>query len=153
MKDDARRRLEDLLDHEIEVARTLATTLDAERTALTGASPQAVEQQAAEKMRLLAAIEKLEDERRAVSVAAEQGLPGARVARGTGIASTVAERWRTLMELMAGCRTANEINGYIINLRQGQVSQLLGILRGATPLTYTPQGKTFAKALRALAKA
>ena len=153
MKDDARRRLEDLLDHEIEVARTLATTLDAERAALTGASPQAVEQQAAEKMRLLAAIEKLEDERRAVSVAAEQGLPGARVARGTDIASTVAERWRTLMELMAGCRTANEINGYIINLRQGQVSQLLGILRGATPLTYTPQGKTFAKALRALAKA
>ena len=153
MKDDARRRLEDLLDHEIEVARTLATTLDAERAALTGASPLAVEQQATEKMRLLAAIEKLEDERRAVSVAAEQGLPGARVARGTDIASTVAERWRTLMELMAGCRTANEINGYIINLRQGQVSQLLGILRGATPLTYTPQGKTFAKALRALAKA
>ena len=153
MKDDARRRLEDLLDHEIEVARTLATTLDAERAALTGASPQAVEQQAAEKMRLLAAIEKLEDERRAVSVAAEQGLPGARVARGTDIAGTVAERWRTLMELMAGCRTANEINGYIINLRQGQVAQLLGILRGATPLTYTPQGKTFAKALRALAKA
>ena len=153
MKDDARRRLEDLLDHEIEVARTLATTLDAERAALTGSSPQAVEQQAGEKMRLLAAIEKLEDERRAVSVAAEQGLPGARVARGTDIASTVAERWRTLMELMAGCRTANEINGYIINLRQGQVSQLLGILRGATPLTYTPQGKTFAKALRALAKA
>jgi flagellar biosynthesis/type III secretory pathway chaperone len=153
MKDDARRRLEDLLDHEIEVARTLATTLDAERAALTGASPQAVEQQAAEKMRLLAAIEKLEDERRAVSIAAEQGLPGARVARGTDIASTVAERWRTLMELMAGCRTANEINGYIINLRQGQVSQLLGILRGATPLTYSPQGKTFAKALRALAKA
>ncbi len=153
MKDDARRRLEDLLDHEIEVARTLASTLDAERAALTGASPQAVEQQATEKMRLLAAIEKLEDERRAVSVAAEQGLPGARVARGTDIASTVAERWRTLMELMAGCRTANEVNGYIINLRQGQVSQLLGILRGATPLTYTPQGKTFAKALRALAKA
>jgi flagellar biosynthesis/type III secretory pathway chaperone len=153
MKDDARRRLEDLLDHEIEVARTLATTLDAERAALTGASPEAVERQATEKMRLLAAIEKLEDERRAVSVAAEQGLPGARVARGTDIAGTVAERWRTLMELMAGCRTANEINGYIINLRQGQVAQLLGILRGATPLTYTPQGKTFAKALRALAKA
>ena len=153
MKNDARRRLEDLLDHEIDVARTLATTLDAERAALTGASPLAVEQQATEKMRLLAAIEKLEDERRAVSVAAEQGLPGARVARGTDIASTVAERWRTLMDLMAGCRTANEINGYIINLRQGQVSQLLGILRGTTPLTYTPQGKTFAKALRALAKA
>jgi flagellar biosynthesis/type III secretory pathway chaperone len=79
MKEDARHRLEDLLDREIEVARTLAATLDAERAALTGASPQAVEQQAAEKTRLLADIEKLEDERRAVSVAAEQGLPGARV--------------------------------------------------------------------------
>jgi flagellar biosynthesis/type III secretory pathway chaperone len=153
MIDDARRRLEQLLDHEIEVARTLATTLDAERAALTGTAPQAVEQQAAEKTRLLGAIEKLEDERRAMSLAAEQELPGASVPRGTGIASTVAERWRTLMELMAGCRTENEINGYIINLRQGQVQQLLGILRGSSPLTYTHQGKTFAKALRALAKA
>jgi flagellar biosynthesis/type III secretory pathway chaperone len=153
MNEDARRRLEDLLDREIEVAHTLAVTLDAERAALTGASPQAVEQQAAEKTRLLAAIEKLEDERRAVSVAAEQGLPGARVPRGTSIAATVAERWRTLMELMTGCRAANEVNGYIINLRQGQITQLLGIVRGAAPLTYTPQGKTSAKALRALAKA
>ena len=153
MNADARRRLEDLLDREIEVAHSLAATLDAERAALTGTSPQAVEQQAAEKTRLLAAIEKLEDERRAVSVVAEQGLPGARVPRGTGIAATVAERWRTLMQLMAGCRTANEINGYIINLRRGQITQLLGIVRGASPLTYTPQGKTFAKALRALAKA
>jgi len=153
MKDDARRRLEDLLDHEIEVARTLAGTLDAERAALTGKAPQAVEQQAAEKMRLLGAIEALEDERRAVSVAAEQELPGARVPRGTGIANSVAERWRTLMELMAGCRTENEINGYIINLRQGQIKQLIGVVRGASPLTYTSQGKTFARAQRALAKA
>ena len=153
MSEDARRRLEDLLDREIEVARTLAATLDAERTALTGTSPQAVEQQAAEKTRLLGAIEKLEDERRAMSLAAEQGLPGARVPRGTGIASSVAERWRTLMERVANCRAANEINGYIINLRQGQIQQLLGIVRGTAPLTYTSQGKTFAKALRALAKA
>jgi flagellar biosynthesis/type III secretory pathway chaperone len=153
MNEDARRRLEDLLDREIEVARTLAATLGAERTALTGTSPQAVEQQAAEKTRLLGAIEKLEDERRAMSVSADQGLPGARVPRGTSIASSVAERWRTLMELVATCRTANEINGYIINLRQGQIKQLLGIVRGTAPLTYTPQGKTFAKALRALAKA
>lgn len=153
MNEDARRRLEDLLDREIETARKLAATLDAERAALTGTSPQAVERQAAEKTRLLGAIEKLEDERRAVSATAGQALPGARVPRGTAIASSVAERWRTLMEVISGCRTANEINGYIINLRQGQIAQLIGIVRGASPLTYTPQGKTFAKALRALAKA
>jgi len=153
MNEDARRRLESLLDREIEVARALGAALDAERSALTGASPEAVQQRTDEKMQLLGAIEKLEDERRALAAAAQQGLPGASVARGTGIAATVAERWRTLMELMAGCRAANEVNGCIINLRQGQINQLIGIIRGGSPVTYTPQGKTLAKALRALAKA
>jgi len=153
MNEDARRRLEDLLDREIDIARVLAATLDAERSALTGASPEAVQLKAAEKTRLLATIEKLEDERRALSAAAGQGLPGTRVPRGTGIAETVAARWRTLMELMAGCRTANEVNGCIINLRRSQINQLLGIVRGGSPVTYSPQGKTIAKALRALAKA
>jgi flagellar biosynthesis/type III secretory pathway chaperone len=153
MNEDARSRLENLLDREIEAARALAATLDEERSALTGTSPQSVEQKAAEKMRLLGAIENLEDERRALAAAAEQALPGARVPRGSTLAATVAERWRTLMELMAGCRTSNEINGYIINLRQGQIKQLIGVVRGASPLTYTSQGKTFARAHRALAKA
>jgi flagellar biosynthesis/type III secretory pathway chaperone len=153
MNEDARRGLEELLDREIETARALAGLLSEERTALTGNSPQDVEDKAADKMRLLGLMEKLEDERRALAAAAEQALPGARVPRGSSIAATVAQRWRTLMEVIAGCRTANEINGYIINLRQGQITQLIGIVRGASPLTYTAQGKTFAKALRALAKA
>ena len=142
MNEDPRRRLEDVLDREIEVARALNDTLSAERTALTGTSQEAVEKQAAEKTRLLGVIEKLESERR--TLAAPQG---------TGIAAAVTERWRTLMELMAGCRASNEVNGYIINTRQGQINQLLGVIRGASPVTYTSQGKTLAKALRALAKA
>ena len=64
MNQDARRRLEDLLDREIEAARTLAATLAAERTALTGDSPIAVQQMAAEKTQILGDIEKLEVERR-----------------------------------------------------------------------------------------
>jgi flagellar biosynthesis/type III secretory pathway chaperone len=153
MNEDARSRLEDLLDREIEAARALAATLEEERSALTGTSPQSVEKKAAEKMRLLGTIENLDDERRALAAAAEQALPGARVPRGSSLAATVAARWRMLMEIMAGCRTSNEINGYIINLRQGQIKQLIGVVRGASPLTYTSQGKTFARALRALAKA
>jgi flagellar biosynthesis/type III secretory pathway chaperone len=153
MHEDPRGRLEDLLDREIDMARVLATTLDAERTALTGTSPEAVQAKAAEKMQLLGTIEKLEDERRALSAFAGQGLPGSRVVRGASVAETVAARWRTLMELMAGCRAANEINGYIINMRQSQIRQLIGIVRGGSPATYGPQGKTLTKALRALAKA
>jgi flagellar biosynthesis/type III secretory pathway chaperone len=144
MNSEARHCLEDLLDREIELARALAVTLAEEKTALTGDSPQAVEQKAAEKIRVLATIEKLEEERR-VLCASPNSL---------GIAATVMERWRALMELMARCRTANEINGHIIHVRQHQVRQLIDIVRGGPPMTtYDPHGKTFAKALRALARA
>ena len=142
MDPEARRRLEDVLDREIEVARSLAETLAAERTALTGDSPLAVEQKAAEKVRILGTIEKLEAERRALWGTSNLGL-----------AATIADRWRALMELMAGCRTANEINGHIIHVRQHQIGQLIDIVRGGPAITYDPQGKTFAKALRALARA
>jgi flagellar biosynthesis/type III secretory pathway chaperone len=142
MEQDARRRLEDLLDREVESARSLAATLAAERIALTGDSPKAVEENAAEKIRILQAIEKLEAERRALCATPDLGL-----------AATVAERWRALMELIAGCRTANEVNGHIIHVRQHQIRQLIDIVRGGPAITYGPQGKTFAKALRALARA
>jgi flagellar biosynthesis/type III secretory pathway chaperone len=143
MISDARRRLEDLLDREIELAQVLAATLAAEKTALTGDSPAAVEANAAEKIRVLQAIEQLDQERRALCEAPT----------GPGIAATVLERWRRLMELMAGCRTANEVNGHIIHVRRHQIRQLIDIVRGGPSITYDPQGKTFAKALRALARA
>ena len=153
MSEDARRRLEDLLDREIEAARSLASVLDAERAALTGSSPADVEKRTAEKMRLLGSLERMEDERRALSSDADQALPGARVPLEAGMVATVAQRWRMLMELMAGCRAANQVNGYIIHTRRSQLQQLLGIVRGAAPLTYTAQGKTLGRAQRALAKA
>jgi flagellar biosynthesis/type III secretory pathway chaperone len=143
MQQDARRRLEDVLDREIEAAHSLAMTLAAERTALTGVSPNAVEQKAAEKIQILGTIEKLEAERRTLCATSNVA----------GLAATVAERWRALMELMAGCRTANEVNGHIIHVRQHQIRQLIDIVRGGPAITYSPQGKTFAKALRALARA
>jgi flagellar biosynthesis/type III secretory pathway chaperone len=143
MNHDARRRLEELLDREIEAARGLAAVLTAERIALTGDSPQAVEQRAAEKIQLLATIEELEQDRRALVAGPE----------APGLAAAVAERWRALMELIAGCRTANEVNGHIINVRQHQIRQLIDIVRGGVPITYGPQGQTMAHALRALARA
>jgi flagellar biosynthesis/type III secretory pathway chaperone len=143
MEQDARRRLEDLLDREIEVARSLAANLAAERAALTGDSPQAVEQKAAEKILIFGTIETLETERRGLWAA-----PGSQ-----GLAATIADRWRALLELMARCRIANDINGHIIHVRQNQIRQLLDIVRGGPAITYSPQGKTFAKALRALARA
>jgi len=145
MDTDARRRLEELLDREIEAARLLTSTLAAERSALTGDSPDAVRQQAGEKVRLLETLEGLESERGALCAAA--GLTAAPDSSG------ITHRWRALMALIAGCRTANEVNGYIIHVRQHQIRQLIDIVRGAPPAIYGPQGKTFAKSLRALAQA
>ena len=147
MNQDVRHRLEDLLDREIVAARLLSSTLAAERNALTGDAPDAVLQQAAEKVQLLGTIERLESERRDICTAA---MPSA---ADPGMAEMLGERWRALMELMAGCRTANEVNGYIIRVRQNQIRQLMDIVRGTSPVIYGPQGKTFATALRALARA
>jgi flagellar biosynthesis/type III secretory pathway chaperone len=144
MHPDAQRRLEDLLDREIELAHSLAQVLEAEKTALTGESAAEVEEKAGEKIRLFEVIEKLESERRSVCE-----NPAA-----AGLEGTVAARWRSLIGLMARCRSANEVNGHIIRVRQHQVRQLIDIVRGKpAAMTYNPQGKTFAKALRALARA
>ncbi|MGA2778641.1 MAG: flagellar protein FlgN [Steroidobacteraceae bacterium] len=142
MTNEARRRLEVVLDREIEVAQQLAATLAAEREALTGNSPTALAEQAAQKIALLGTFENLEGERRSLGGAALSQLSDA-----------AAQRWRALMELMTGCREANEVNGYIINVRRVQVRQLLDVVRGGAAVTYGPQGKTFARALRALARA
>jgi flagella synthesis protein FlgN len=145
MNHDARQSLEDVLGREITAAQSLAQTLAAERSALTGDSPEAVKEKAAEKVRLLGDIEELEGERRA--------LWGTSGADATAFGDLVAERWRKLMDLMAGCRNANEVNGHIIHIRQNQIRQLFDIVRGGAPTTYGPQGKTFTRALRALARA
>lgn len=145
MNHDARHRLEDLLRREIAAAQSLAQTLAAERTALTGDSPEAVKEKAAEKVGLLNSLEELEGERRT--------LWGTAAADGAAFGHIVAERWRSLMELMAGCRKANEVNGHIIHIRQNQIRQLFEIVRGGAPTTYGPQGKTLTRTLRALAQA
>jgi flagellar biosynthesis/type III secretory pathway chaperone len=135
----------DLLDRQIEAALALSTTLAAERTALTGDAPDAVRQCAAEKVRLTETLERLESER--LALAATAGLDAA------ADASSTAQRRRALMEVIARCRAANEVNGYIVRVRQNQIRQLMDIVRGASTGLYGPQGKTCTKALRALAQA
>jgi flagellar biosynthesis/type III secretory pathway chaperone len=150
------RDLEEALDREIATASTLATTLAGERLALTGESPQAVVEQAAEKTQLFAMLERLEAERRALCDAAHVALPA--MVRGLtpvieGVSERVAERWRTLLELIGACRIANDVNGYIIRARLGQVSQLFQAIHGGASPIYGPGGKTFVASLREIAQA
>ena len=108
-------------------------------------TPEAVQEKAAEKINLIGIIEEMEGQRRALwGTSGADGAPGG---------DAVATRWRALMQLMAGCRVANEVNGHIIHIRQNQIRQLVDIVRGGAPVTYGPQGKTFTRTLRALARA
>jgi len=156
MDRDAHQRLEHLLDREIEAARSLASALEAERTALTGESVEAVKTVAARKIELFGLIEALGRQRTDTCAAAHVTLPqiqSGRVPVIAGVSAAIADRWLALLDLMSGCRIANEINGYIINARRGHVTQLLQIMRGGTPVTYGPQGRTRSSPLRELARA
>ena len=156
MHSDAHQRLAQVLDSEIEATRSLASALEAERTALTGDSPEAVKAVAARKIELFGLIEGLERQRTDICADALVTLPQIRSGRMpviAGVSKAVADRWIALLDLVSGCRIANEINGYIINARRGHVTQLLQILRGGAPVTYGPQGRVHSSSLRALARA
>ncbi len=154
--------LDDVLDRQIDVARKLAALLESERSALTGQSPDAVAEIAACKVQLLEAFERLEQERIAAEPAAasptasqasrEASREASRLANDTSITRAASHRWKSLMSLMAACRQANETNGLIVSLRQGQIRQLMDIVRGVPALTYGPTGQTFASALRPLGR-
>jgi len=169
--------LQDLLDREIETARALAAVLEVERAALTGDSTAAVTAAAARKIELFAVIEELEMQRRklcdasgvmltsitkgtkplragsAAVMAGSAAVTAGGVPVSTGTPTAIAERWTRLLDVIAGCRLANEVNGYIINARRGQIGQLLQIIRGGAPATYGPQGRHSGSSLRALARA
>jgi flagellar biosynthesis protein FlgN len=149
------RQLEELLDRELGVAQTLAGILEQERAALVGEASHAVATLASKKAALLEQLEKLESERKSLGAAA--GAAQERDATSTGrlpsLSAAAGRRWQSLMGLVATCRDANEANGLIVNLRQGQVRALLDIVRSSPAVTYGPQGRTFAKAVRPLARA
>ena len=144
MAPDTQNRLASVLDRQIAVAMELASLLDAERTALAGSAADQVARRATEKVALLQSMEQLEMER--------NQLCEGEFASGE---STIENRrrWGSLMSIAKACRDANEVNGYIINARNHQVRQMIDILRGGASVTYGPQGKTTANALRALAQA
>ena len=142
MNVDDPRRAEAVLDGELALAEQLVRTLEAERAALTGTSPDTVAEAAAAKLELLTRLEQLEQSRRELCQGSDMTL-------SEGLAS----RWRSLMQLMARCRSANEVNGYIINVRRNQVQQLIDVVRGTNSFTYGPTGRAASTSLRGLARA
>jgi len=156
MSGDNERRLTQMLDREIQAGRALAETLVEEKAALTGSSAEAVLEQAERKTTLLSELNALDAERRALCQRLNLSLPPrtrGRVPAIAEVSAAVSESWQTLLEIMAGCRIANEVNGYIINARRAQIEQLVHAVRGVAPMTYGRAGRPQGASLRPLARA
>jgi flagellar biosynthesis/type III secretory pathway chaperone len=143
MSTDPGQRIEALLDAELALAEQLSDTLESERQALTGTVPEAVRKLAEAKVDLLLRLEQMERTRREL-------CPDSQI---RAMPEAIRGRWHALLAAIKRCRAANEVNGYIINVRRNQVQQLIDVVRGTESLTYGPAGKTAAKALRELARA
>jgi flagella synthesis protein FlgN len=144
------RSIADVLDRQIAIAEDLGALLGVERAAITGPSPDALAQSAADKIALLGALDRTDAERRRAFAAA--GIDAAPASGAAAWPDGIARRWRVLRELAAECRRANDLNGYLIRSRQHQVVQLLDALRGGSPGTYGPNGRASSAATRALAQ-
>ena len=150
MNADLEQSITDALDRQIAIAEDLGTLLGVERAAITGPSPDALAQSAADKVALLGTLERADAERQRAFAAA--GIDALAATDAANLPGGIARRWHALRQLAAECRRANELNGYLIRSRQHQVGQLLDALRGGSPGTYGPNGRASTASTRTLAQ-
>lgn len=157
------------LDAEISAAETLLNALEGERTALKGTDAAALDRAGQTKLAALKRFEELEQERRLMCQGHDDRVAFERLIdsldRQAAIQSsgsfirtgpTLRAAWQELLELTGRCRTTNQANGLIVTIRQSQIRQLLGVLRGAGGAqTYGPSGERSSPATgaRAIARA
>jgi flagellar biosynthesis protein FlgN len=122
-----------VLNEQIRCAEAMLGTLGRENQALIDGDPELLNAAGADKARLVAELETLETERRALSEAVEASV-GSR-------ASSSESSWHTLLELVAACKEQNQRNGALVKARSDQVRMALKALRGSNePECYNPTG-------------
>jgi len=146
--------LNSLLDRQIAAGNALLAALEAERSALTGFDPAALEHSTAEKERLVAEFDRIDADRRHSIARLGFGPTRADVLEliraaedpayreDSRQAGPLATRWRRLVSVAERCRDANERNGLIVSMHSRRVTKTLNVLRTGRPdeLTYGPGG-------------
>jgi len=115
------------IDDHFSGMQSLLQTLAREREALDSKDPAALEQIAAEKNRLVNALQTLSRQLHALP----GGRPGAELEssiRHGG--SALQQRWQQLLELTERCQRDNLANGALIDARQAQVKWALDHMLG-----------------------
>ena len=130
-----REGLAELLRAELARAGRLREVLALERDALGRRDFPAIEQAAAEKERLIAALESLAERQTALLRAA--GFPGGNTSlrenlQKTGMADLL-PLWDELQDLLRRCRQQNLVNGGVIEMSRRLAREVLATLRGTVP--------------------
>lgn len=120
-----------LLDQEVEALRAVLRTLEAERAALDGRSPDALIAASNAKAEAVARAARLEQQRRD-HLAASPGRP----------AAAESKLLNELKRLATECRRQNDANGLMIRGQRRRVEGSLNVLRGAgSPDVYGRDGE------------
>lgn len=125
-----------VLNEQIRCAEEMLRALGEENRALLDGDAELLNRAGADKARLVAALEALETERRTLATAIET-----HVTHNGADPSAPDASWRTLLTLVAECKTQNQRNGALVKARSEQVRIALKALRGsADPGCYDPNG-------------
>ena len=138
-----RATLERLLAEEVAALTELAVILDVEHQALVANSVDALVSASEQRHRYIAALVRIEDERRALcrtmGVAADRrGLQ--RLLQQADPSQELARRWAGCAQLAERCRRGNDRNGALVAARMKRVEQVLALITRNTAGTYGRRG-------------
>ena len=150
MTDAAAQRFEQthaLLSDTVKSCERLYNALQDERVALAGDDAGALDSAVGRKKVHLAALEKLEQRRRALLAACrykEDLQSMQRFVLDNDRNRELQALWSRTLELLAACRKANQTNGAVINSQRRNTGEALSVLRNEPqePETYGATGKT-----------
>ena len=124
-------RLDEVLCAEIACAQAMLAALEREQQALLAGEHGALDEARAEKDRLTAELEALEQRRLLLEASAGQ-RPAAGPEQG---------HWQTLLALIGDCRERTRRNGALLGARRESVAVVLRSLRGTGPEPYGANGR------------
>lgn len=144
---DCRQRLGEILVREIECAAAFVQVLNAEKTALAGRDPGALETAVEAKQRCAEELQELDRQR--VELLKSAGFSPDRAGVESCIQwcdadDSLSPRWQRLLALLEQCRDLNLANGNLLELNRHHAERALAILRGQQPdaKLYGPAGET-----------
>ncbi len=130
--------VEQVIEFTAQCADAMLKCLLAEREHLLARNPDAIQETTRTKLALFDQLEKLETRRHQFLANAGYGTDNngmVRLLKHMPNGARLGARWNKVLDDLARCREANQVNGGILELGRRQAEQALAILRGQVSQT------------------